>query len=50
MDPVQQVALYIDSSTVRGFYLSWQGVPSQYPERSIWDRVGFYMMHTFLNL
>jgi hypothetical protein len=34
---------------VRGFVLSWRGAPPQYHEHSIWDRVGFYTMHTFLN-
>ncbi len=44
------VALYIDSSTVCGFFLSWQGVPPQYCDCSILDCVEFYTMHTFLNL
>jgi hypothetical protein len=43
-------ALYVDSRTVHGFVLSWRGAPPQYRARSIWDPVGFYMMHTFLNL
>jgi hypothetical protein len=42
--------LYIDSRIVRGFVLTWQGAPPQYCECSIWDCVGFYMMHTLLNL
>ncbi len=41
------VALYIDSSTLCGFYLSWQSAPPQHCDHSIWDRVGFYTMHTF---
>jgi hypothetical protein len=43
------IALQVDSSTVRGFVLSWQGAPPQYCVRIIWDCVGFYRMHTFLN-
>jgi hypothetical protein len=43
------IALYIDSCTVPGFVLSWQDAPPQYHARSIWDHVGFYTMHTFLN-
>ncbi len=43
------VALYVDTSTVCGFFLSWKGAPPQYRERSVWGRVGFYMIHTFLN-
>jgi hypothetical protein len=44
------IALYIDSCIVHGFILSWQAAPPQYCKRSIWDCVGFYRMHTFLNL
>jgi hypothetical protein len=44
------ITLYIDSHIVPGFVLSWQGALPQYREYSIWDWVGFYMMHTFLNL
>jgi hypothetical protein len=32
-----------------GLFCSWQGVPPQSFERSVWDCVGFYMIHTFLN-
>ncbi len=42
-------ALYVDSSTVCGFFLSWHGAPPQYHERSAWGHVGFYRIHTFLN-
>jgi hypothetical protein len=42
------VALYINSCIVCGFFPSWQGAPPQSFEQSIWDRVGFYMIHTFL--
>ncbi len=34
---------------VCGFFLSWWGGPPQSFERSIWDRVGFYTIHTFLD-
>ena len=44
------IPLYVDSLIVRGFILSWQDAPPQYCERSIWDHVGFYIMHTLLNL
>ncbi len=43
------VTLYVDSSTVCGFFLSWQGAPPQNRDCSILDCVEFYMMHTFLN-
>ncbi len=43
------VALYINSCSVCGFFLSWRGVPPQYCECSIWGCVGFYRIHTFLN-
>jgi hypothetical protein len=43
------LTLYVDSRIARGFVLSWQGAPPQYPACSIWDRVGFYIMHTLLN-
>ncbi len=43
------VTLYINSRIVCGFFLSWWGGPPQSFERSIWDRVGFYMIHTFLD-
>jgi hypothetical protein len=42
------VALYINSSIVCGFFLSWQSVPPQYSEHSVWGHVGFYTIHTFL--
>jgi hypothetical protein len=35
---------------VCGFFLSWLGGPPQSFEHSIWDCVGFYMIHTFLDL
>jgi hypothetical protein len=44
------IALYVDSCIVRGFFLSWRDTPPQYCECSIWYPVGFYTMHTFLNL
>ena len=44
------IALYVDSRIVCGFVLSWQDAPPQYRERSIWDCVGLYTMHTFPNL
>ncbi len=43
------VSLYIDSSTACGYFLSWGGMPPQHCDHCIWDRVGFYTMHTFLN-
>jgi hypothetical protein len=43
------VALYINSHIVCDFFLSWLGGPPQSFERSIWDSVGFYMIHTFLD-
>ncbi len=43
------IALYVNSSTVCGFFLSWGGAPPQYPEHSVWGCVGFYTIHTFLN-
>ncbi len=43
------VALYVNSRIVCGLFHSWQGAPPQSFERSIWDRVGFYKMHTFLD-
>ncbi len=42
------VALYINSRIVCGFFVSWWGGPPQSFEHSIWDCVGFYMIHTFL--
>ncbi len=42
------VALYVNSRIVCGFFPSWQGAPPQSFERSIWDCVGFYTIHTFL--
>jgi hypothetical protein len=44
------VALYINSRIVCGFFLSWLGGPPQSFECSIWNRVGFYTIHTFLDL
>jgi hypothetical protein len=44
------IALYVDSCIVHGFVLSWQGAPPQYCTHSIQDCVGFYTMHTLLNL
>ncbi len=44
------VALYVNSRIVCGFFLSWWGGPPQSCEHSIWDCVGFYTMHTFLDL
>ncbi len=41
---------YLGSCIVCGFVLSWWDTPPQYCERSIWDRVGLYTIHTFLNL
>jgi hypothetical protein len=43
------VALYINSRIVCGFFLGWLGGPPQSFERSIWDSVGFYTIHTFLD-
>ncbi len=43
------VAWYINSHIVCGLFCSWWGAPSQSFECSIWDCVGFYMIHTFLN-
>ncbi len=43
------VALCVNSRIVCGFFLSWWGGPPQSFERSIWDHVGFYMIHTFLD-
>jgi hypothetical protein len=43
------VALYVNSHIVCGFFLSWLGGPPQSFEHSIWDRVGFYSIHTFLD-
>ena len=43
------VALYVNSHIVCGFFLSWLGGPPQSFEHSIWDRVGFYIIHTFLD-
>ncbi len=34
---------------VCGFFLSWWGGPPQSFERSIWDCLGFYTIHTFLD-
>jgi hypothetical protein len=42
------VALYVNSRVVCGFFLGWQGAPLQSFERSVWDCVGFYRIHTFL--
>ncbi len=43
------VALYVNSRIVCGFFLSWLGGSPQSFERSIWDCVGFYTIHTFLD-
>ncbi len=43
------VAQYANSHIVCGFFLSWWGGPSQSFEHSIWDHVGFYTIHTFLD-
>ncbi len=43
------VALYVNSCIVGGFFLSWWGAPPQFFARSIWDRVEFYTIHTFLD-
>ncbi len=43
------VTLYVNSRIVRGFFLSWWGGLPQSFEHSIWDHVGFYTIHTFLN-
>ncbi len=43
------VALYVNSHIVCGFFLSWLGGPPQSFEHSIWDHVGFYTIHTFLD-
>ncbi len=43
------VAPYVNSHIVCGFFLSWLGGPPQSFERSIWDRVGFYTIHTILD-
>ncbi len=42
-------ALYVNSCIVGGFFLSWWGAPPQSFECSVWDYVGFYMIHTFLD-
>ncbi len=47
MDPVQWSLCTL--TLVCGLFCSWQGVPPQIFERSIWDHVGFYTIHTFLN-
>ncbi len=44
------VALYVNSCIVCGFFLSWLGGPPQSFEHSIRDCVGFYTIHTFLDL
>jgi hypothetical protein len=44
------VALYVNSRIVCGIFLSWLGGPPQSFEHSIWDHVGFYTIHTFLDL
>ncbi len=44
------IALYVGPPIVCGFVLSWWDTPPQYCERSIWDCVGFYTIHAFLNL
>ncbi len=41
------VALYVNSRIVCGLFCSWQGAPPQSFERSVWDHVGFYTIHTF---
>ncbi len=43
------VALYVNSRIVCGFFPSWWGGPPQSFECSIWDCVGFYTIHTFLD-
>ncbi len=43
------VALYVNSRMVCGFFLSWWGGPPQSFERSTWDCIGLYMIHTFLD-
>ena len=43
------VPLYVNSHIVCGLFCSWQDAPPQSFERSIWDHVGFYTIHTFLN-
>jgi hypothetical protein len=43
------VAQYINYSILCGLFCSWQGVPPQSFECGIWDCVGFYRIHTFLN-
>jgi hypothetical protein len=43
------VTLYVNSRIVCGFFLSWLGEPPQSFERSIWDCIGFYTIHTFLD-
>ncbi len=43
------VALYVNSRIVCGFFLGWLGGPPQSFERSIWDCVGLYTIHTFLD-
>ncbi len=41
--------MYINSRIVCGFFLSWWGGPPQSFERSIWDCVGFYTIHTIFD-
>ncbi len=48
IDPVQRLLCTL-TPVVCGFFLSWWGGPPQSFERSIWYRVGFYMIHTFLD-
>jgi hypothetical protein len=43
-------ALYVDSSTVHVFSLSWQHVPLQYHDQGIQDCVGFYTIQMLLTL
>ncbi len=43
------VPLYVNSRIVGGFFLSWWGAPPQSFEHSIWDCLGFYTIHTFLD-
>ncbi len=48
MDPVQR-SLCMLTPILCGLFCSWQGVPPQIFERSTWDCVRFYTIHTFLN-
>ena len=42
------VALYVNSSIVCGFFLSWPCVPTPNVRSDVWDLVESYAMHMFL--